>query len=63
VQAEKLEVKVPAKPSKKQREAIEALNTAAPADFDKTYAEQQIKAHERASSCSKVMPNLATIRR
>jgi putative membrane protein len=48
VQAEKLEVKMPGKPSKKQREAIEALNTAAPADFDKTYADQQIKAHERA---------------
>jgi putative membrane protein len=39
---------MPRKPNKSQRESIGALNAATPENFDKTFAEQQIKAYERA---------------
>jgi len=48
VQAEKLNVELPAKLDKKHRNMIDALNNAKPEDFDKTYAKQQGKAHKRA---------------
>jgi len=48
VQAEKLDVKLLAKLTKKRRKLIDALNNAKPEDFDKIYAKQQAKAHERA---------------
>jgi putative membrane protein len=48
VQAEKLNVELPTKLSKKRRKLIDALNNAKPEDFDKIYAMQQVKAHERA---------------
>ena len=39
VQAEKLDVKLPAKLNKKNQKMIDALNAAKPQDFDKVYAE------------------------
>ncbi len=48
VQAENLKVELPVKPSKRQRKRIDALNEATPENFDKTYAQQQVKAHRRA---------------
>jgi putative membrane protein len=48
VQAEKLNVELPTKLSKKRRKLIAALNNAKPEDFDRVYAKQQAKAHERA---------------
>jgi putative membrane protein len=48
VQAEELDVKLPAKLTKKRRKLIDTLNNAKPEDFDKIYAKQQAKAHERA---------------
>lgn len=48
VQAENIKAEMPRKPNKSQRESIGALNAATPENFDKTFAEQQIKAYERA---------------
>ena len=56
VQAEKLNVELPAKLDQKRQKLIDALNDAKPEDFDKIYAKQQVKAHERPSSCSMTMP-------
>ena len=48
VQAEKLNMELPTKLNKKRQKRIDALNNAKPEDFDKIYAKQQVKAHERA---------------
>ena len=48
VQAGNLKVELPGKPSKRQRKRIDALNEATPENFDKTYAQQQVKSHGRA---------------
>jgi putative membrane protein len=48
VLAENLKAELPAKPNKSQREWIGALNAATPENFDRTFAEQQIKAYKRA---------------
>lgn len=48
VQTEKLDVMLPAKLNRKLWKLIDALNNAKPEDFDKVYAMQQVKAHERA---------------
>ncbi len=48
VLAEKIDVKLPSRPDRKQRKMIDELNEAKPEDFDKIYAEQQVKAHDRA---------------
>jgi putative membrane protein len=47
--AEKLDVALPGRLSKRYHSMIEALNEAKPEDFDKTYAKQQVKAHQRAA--------------
>src|SRR3972149_5364149 len=49
VQAEKLNMELPTKLNKKRQKRIDALNNAKPEDFDKIYAKQQVKAHERAA--------------
>ena len=48
VQAGNIKAEMPTKPNKNQRESIGALNAATPENFDKTFADQQIKALERA---------------
>jgi putative membrane protein len=48
VQAEKLNVALPDKLDPKHEGMIEELNKAKPEDFDKIYAEQQVKAHRKA---------------
>jgi putative membrane protein len=48
VQAEKLDVVLPAKLNRERWKLIDALNNAKPGEFDKIYAKQQVKAHERA---------------
>jgi putative membrane protein len=48
VQAEKLNVESPDKLDDKHQGMIDDLNNAKPEDFDKTYAEQQVKAHKKA---------------
>ena len=48
VAAEKLDVAMPGRLSKRYHSMIEALNGAPPEDFDKIYAKQQIKVHKRA---------------
>jgi putative membrane protein len=49
VQAEKLDVPLPDKLNKKSQKRIDALNDAKSEDFDKVYAGQQIKAHQKAA--------------
>lgn len=49
VEAEKLDLALPGRLSKRYHTMIEALNKAKPEDFDRTYAEQQVKAHKRAA--------------
>jgi putative membrane protein len=49
VQSENLKVKLPAKLDNQQQKMLEALNEAKAEDFDKTYAKQQVKAHDRAA--------------
>jgi putative membrane protein len=48
VAAEKINVQLPTALDAKHQKLIDALNNAKPADFDKTYAEQQEAAHEDA---------------
>ncbi len=48
VQAEKIDVDLPAKLDEKHQHMIEDLNAAHDADFDKTYAKQQVSGHEKA---------------
>lgn len=49
VQTEKLEVKLPTTLDKKHQKMIDALNDAKPEAFDKVYALQQVKGHEKAA--------------
>jgi putative membrane protein len=49
VAAEKLDVTLPSRLSKRYHSMIEALNAAKPEAFDKIYAKQQVKAHTRAA--------------
>lgn len=48
VQAEKLTVELPTTLDNKHQRKIDELNNAKPEDFDKTYAQQQVKAHKKA---------------
>jgi putative membrane protein len=48
VQSEKINVELPAKLDSKHQGMIDDLNNAKPEDFDKTYADQQVKAHKKA---------------
>jgi putative membrane protein len=48
VQSEKLKVKLPAKLDHAHQKTIDDLNAASGADFDKTYAKQQVRAHAKA---------------
>jgi putative membrane protein len=48
VQAEKLDVKLPAKLDHKPQKMIDALNEAKPGEFHKIYAEQQVRAYDKA---------------
>jgi putative membrane protein len=49
VAAEKLDVALPSRLSKRYHSMMEALNNAPPEVFDKVYAKQQVKAHKRAA--------------
>jgi putative membrane protein len=49
VQAEKLDVRVPDKLTKKQQKRLDTLSATKPEEFDKVYAKQQIYAHDKAS--------------
>src|SRR4029078_2805334 len=48
VQSEKIDVQLPAKLDEKHQHMIDELNAAHEGDFDKTYAKQQVGAHENA---------------
>jgi putative membrane protein len=48
VEAEKIDVTLPMALDEKHQRMIEDLNAAHDADFDKTYARQQVSAHEKA---------------
>jgi putative membrane protein len=48
VQADKIDVELPAKLDDKHQRMIDDLNAAHEADFDKTYAKQQVGGHEKA---------------
>jgi putative membrane protein len=48
VQAENLKVELPAEVNAKHQKLIDDLNNAAPADFDKIYAKQQVDGHKEA---------------
>jgi putative membrane protein len=48
VQAEKIKVDLPTKLDDKHQRMIDDLNAAHSGDFDKTYAKQQVSAHEKA---------------
>ena len=48
VAAEKINVQLPTALDASHQKLIDALNNAKPADFDKTYAEQQEEAHDDA---------------
>jgi putative membrane protein len=48
VRAEKIDVELPAKLDDKHQGLIDALNNASADDFDKTYAKQQVDAHQEA---------------
>jgi putative membrane protein len=48
VQAENINVTLPTALDEKHQRMIEDLNAAHEADFDKTYAKQQVSAHEKA---------------
>lgn len=48
VEAEKIDVALPTALDEKHQRMIEDLNAAHDADFDKTYARQQVSAHEKA---------------
>ena len=48
VQAEKISVELPTKLDDKHQRMIDDLNAAHAGDFDKTYAKQQVNAHEKA---------------
>lgn len=48
VTSEKLKVELPAKLDAKHQALIDDLNKATAADFDKTYAKQQVDAHDQA---------------
>ena len=48
VQQEKIKVDLPTKPDDKHQRMIDDLNAAHQEDFDKTYAKQQVSAHEKA---------------
>lgn len=48
VEAEKIDVALPMALDEKHQRMIEDLNAAHDADFDKTYARQQVSAHEKA---------------
>jgi putative membrane protein len=48
VQAEKIKVDLPTKLDDKHQRMIDDLNAAHAGDFDKTYAKQQVNAHEKA---------------
>jgi len=48
VEAEKIDVALPTVLDEKRQRMIEDLNAAHEADFDKTYARQQVSGHEKA---------------
>ena len=48
VQAQSIKFELPAKFDEKHQRLIDDLNAAHPEDFDKTYAKQQVTAHEKA---------------
>ncbi len=48
VDAEKIDITLPSQPDEKHRRMLEDLSAAHQDDFDKTYAKQQVKAHEEA---------------
>jgi putative membrane protein len=48
VQSEKIDVQLPAKLDEKHQHMIDDLNAAHEGDFDKTYAKQQVEAHQKA---------------
>ncbi len=48
VQADKIDVELPAKLDDKHQRMIDDLNAAHEGDFDKTYAKQQVSGHEKA---------------
>ncbi len=48
VQAQSIRVELPAKFDEKHQRLIDDLNAAHPEDFDKTYAKQQVTAHQKA---------------
>jgi putative membrane protein len=48
VQAQSIKVELPAKLDEKHQRLIDDLNVAHPEAFDKTYAKQQVTAHEKA---------------
>jgi predicted outer membrane protein len=48
VRQEKISVELPTKLDDKHQRMIDDLNAAHPEDFDKTYAKQQVSAHEKA---------------
>jgi putative membrane protein len=49
VQAEKLDVRIPDKLTKKQQKRLDTLSAAKPEEFDKLYAKQQVNAHDKAA--------------
>ena len=50
VQAQSIKVELPAKLDEKHQRLIDDLNAAHPGEFDKTYAKQQVTAHEKAEA-------------
>jgi putative membrane protein len=48
VQAQSIKVELPTKFDEKHQRLIDDLNAAHPEDFDKTYAKQQVTAHQKA---------------
>ncbi len=49
VQTENLKVELPAKLGKRQQGMIDKLNRVKPEDFDKAYAQQQVRVHKRVA--------------
>jgi predicted outer membrane protein len=60
VQAEKLDMKLPAKLDHKHQKMIDALNETKPDEFDKTYAGSKSRRTTKPLNCSMTMPTQAT---